>query len=318
MRTITTAVTVVLCTYNRCHSLCVTLANLAEQVVPAHVEWHVLVIDNNSTDQTREVVEEFARRCPDRFTYVLELQQGKSFALNTALQSIESDLVAFVDDDVTIERTWLAHLTAAFAENDCVGVAGRIRSLWSCNPPSWLRLSGPYSLASVLVGFDLGDEPLTLSIAPFGANMAFRREVFVRYGGFRTDLGPSPGSQIRGEDSEFCRRVMAEGGRLRYEPGAIVHHPVPESRLRKEYFQAWYFDHGRALVRESGIPAGSKCFRGVPRYMLRILIQRSLKWLLAYRSYARFYYKVRVWQAAGEIVEAHRQWIRRKEIDRYE
>ena len=76
-------ITVILCTYNRCQRLSKALASVAASVVPGSLDWEVLVIDNNSADQTRDVIEDFCHRYPGRFRYLLETKQGKSFALNT-------------------------------------------------------------------------------------------------------------------------------------------------------------------------------------------------------------------------------------------
>ena len=71
--------------------------------------------------------------------------------------------------------------------------------------------------------------------------------MFEKYGGFRTDLGPRPGSEIRSEDTEFGWRLLAAGERLRYEPSAVVYHSVSgESASDKQYFLAWWFDKARA------------------------------------------------------------------------
>ena len=81
--------------------------------------------------------------------------------------------------------------------------------------------------------FDLGPEAGPLAEPPFGTNMAFPKRVFEKYGSFRTDLGPRPGSEIRGEDTEFGRRLLTRRERLRYEPSAVVHHQVAKNRLQK-------------------------------------------------------------------------------------
>jgi len=300
-------VTVILCTYNRCLSLRSALETLVDQTVPEDCQWEVLVVDNNSKDQTREVVEEFCHRYPGLFRYLFEPRQGKSFALNLGVEAATGEILAFVDDDIAVEPEWLVNLADVFRDQRYDGVGGRIVPMWTCAQPRWLRMDGPYTLHGVLVAFEFGDERRELTVGPFGTNMAFRREVFEQHGGFRVDLGPTAGSEIRGEDSEFCRRIMSAGCRICYEPRAIVRHPVPENRATKKYFQAWFFDHGRAAVRESGLPGGTACWLGVPRYMLRMLAVGVLKWLFAYKSHIRFYHKVRVWKMFGEIVEAHRQ-----------
>ena len=105
-------ITAILCTYNRCNSLVRALDSLAASVLPQSVEWEVLVVDNNSNDRTREVVEEYCRRNADHFRYEFEPQQGKSFALNTGIRKAHGDIIAFVDDDVIVEKAWLERLTA--------------------------------------------------------------------------------------------------------------------------------------------------------------------------------------------------------------
>lgn len=298
----------ILCTYNRCSSLRLALESLARQEIPRGWDWEVLVVDNNSQDETRLLAKEYEGRYPGRFRYVFEGRQGKSFALNTGIEAATGEILAFVDDDIEAAPGWLAYLIDAFRDRKYDGVGGRIVPAWTCAQPGWLRMAGPYTLHGVLVAFDFGEKRCELNVGPFGTNMAFRREVFDRCGGFRVDLGPTVGSEIRGEDSEFCKRVMAAGFRLCYEPQAVIRHPVPPNRATKEYFQAWFFDHGRATVRENGIPENTKCLAGVPRYMLRKFAVAVLKWWFACRPYVRFYHKVRVWKAFGEIVEAHQRF----------
>ena len=105
-------ITVILCTYNRRCSLPMALASLAAQVLPNGVEWETLIIDNNSTDDTRDIAEEYCRKFPDRFRYVFEAQQGKSQALNRGIHEASGEVIAFIDDDVTAEPDWLAGLLA--------------------------------------------------------------------------------------------------------------------------------------------------------------------------------------------------------------
>jgi len=98
-------ITVILCTHNRCQSLATALRSVAASLLPPSVEWEVLVVDNNSCDQTREIVEEFCRQYPTRFCYLFEPKKGKSEALETGLRAARGDIVAFMDDDVRVEPT---------------------------------------------------------------------------------------------------------------------------------------------------------------------------------------------------------------------
>jgi hypothetical protein len=105
---------------------------------------------------------------------------------------------------------------------------------------------------------------------------------------------------------------MAAGERLRYEPSAVVYHLVPETRLKKEYFLAFWFDHGRAGVREVE-RRPNIC--GIPRIYFSILKMgallavRMLQWILVWEPQRRFYRKGWVWMTAGEIAEFYRQSI---------
>ena len=104
------SITVILCTYNRCQSLTKALQSVALSRLPASMDWDVLVVDNNSGDRTKEVVEEFSSRYPSRFRYLFERKQGKSNALNTGIRESNSEILAFTDDDVIVEPAWLMNL----------------------------------------------------------------------------------------------------------------------------------------------------------------------------------------------------------------
>jgi glycosyltransferase involved in cell wall biosynthesis len=314
-------ITVILCTYNRSQSLANTLESLSASLFPDCIEWEVLVVDNNSTDHTRQVVEDFCSRHPKHFRYLFEPKAGKSQALNAGVRKAQGEILAFTDDDVTVDPTWLRNLTAPLGVPGWAGIGGRTLPASSFSPPSWLPLGGPQDMGGILALFDRGDSPGELDKPPYGVNMAFPRRMFEQYGAFREDLGPSPNKEIPrpNEDTEFGRRLLAGGERLRYEPSAVVYHPVPENRLKKEYFLEWWFDYGRALIREKG---NKPDVLGVPRYLLSIpkmvtsyLTVRTLQWLWDFNPQQRFYRKCVVWKIAGEIVEIHRQG-RRQSVER--
>ena len=299
-------ITLVLCTYNRCQSLAKALDSIAASTFPTAAEWEVLVVDNNSRDQTRDIVEDFCRRYPNRFRYLLEPQQGKSHALNTGIREARGDILVFTDDDVTVEPTWLCSLAAPLYSGEWAGSGGRTLPERTFVPPRWLSLEGRASAAPLAV-FDLSYMPGELTEPPFGNNMAFRKQAFEKYGGFRIDLGPCPGSEIRSEDTEFGWRLLAAGERLRYEPSAVVYHAVPESRLQKKYFLTWWFDKARAEIRESGIPPEVKwCASAIPLVSFRRLIVWTMRWLLSVEPSYRFSCKINVYTTLGRIVESFR------------
>jgi len=303
-------VTALLCTYNRAASLAATLESLAASQLPASVGWEVLVIDNNSNDGTGDFVQDFCRRYPRRFRYLFEPKPGKSEALNAGIANALGNILAFVDDDVLVDPRWLQNLTAELHNGEYIGIAGRILPAQSVTLPSWLSWS---ECGGVLCAhFDLGDHSTELDLKhpPFGANMAFRKNAFEKYGGFRLDLGPRPGSQIRNEDVDFARRLMKAGERLRYEPSAIVYHSVPKGRISKEYFLSWWFDFGRASIRMRD-DHPSVC--GIPWDYFSLLhrfaqiSEMGMRCALGVRASTRFFSKCMAWMQAGMIAELYRR-----------
>jgi glucosyl-dolichyl phosphate glucuronosyltransferase len=294
--------TIILCTYNRCQSLAKALESVTALRLPESDQWEVLVVDNNSSDHTREVVEDFRCRYPGRIRHIFEPRQGKSYALNTGIQDASGDVLAFMDDDVTVEPTWLQNLTAPLRDSEWAGAGGRIIPQWDSPPPPWLPLDSRYRSAPLAL-FDLGLGAGPLIEPPFGTNMAFKRVMFEKYGWFRTDLGPNPDNLIRGEDTEFGSRLLAAGERLRYEPTAVVYHPVSAYRFRKEYYLAWWFDKARADVRQSGFGVDRICCWGIPLVLFRRLAVWTLRWMLTIDAPVRFQCKLNVWINAGAISE---------------
>jgi len=307
-------ITIILCTYNRCESLAKTLECTAALRLPESVEWEVLVVDNNSADQTRQVVGEFCRHYPGRFRYLFEPQQGLSYARNAGIRTARGDILAFTDDDAIVEPSWLWNLTSALHGGEWAGAGGRIIPVWPKPLPSWLSVGDLHSMGP-FVAFDLGKEAGPLLRPPYGANMAFRREAFEKYGDFRTDLGRS-GTNLQGrEEVEFANRLLAGGERLRYEPGAVVRHPVPQCRMEKSYVLRWWYWYGRSEVAELGPPEARWLIRGVPLFLLRRLVRWTLQWMISIRAPRRFSCKRNMWYIVGTALACYQRLPRAAAVD---
>lgn len=296
-------VTVVMCTYNRCESLGKALESVAASQMPDPADWEVLVVDNNSKDRTREVTNEFCHLHPGRFRYIFEPQQGLSNARNAGIREARGEVIAFMDDDETVAPTWLQNLTACLHDRKWAGAGGRVCPPENFLQPDWLTLDGGVMDSSgVLALFDAGTSSGKLEKPPFGANMAFRKSMFEKYGGFRPELGRCGDNLIGNEDTEFGGRLLAAGECLRYEPSAVVYHPVPKERLNKKYFLAWWFAYGRAIFRQTG--ERPPVF-GISRIYFSIL-SRTIRWITSppLNPKRRFYWKCRLWVAAGELSES--------------
>jgi len=298
-------ISVTICTYNRASRLKEALKSLAAMSVPADLRWELIVIDNNSKDDTRAVVEDLAKTSGLPVKYIFEANQGLCHARNAGIKAARGEIIAFTDDDVTVDSYWLGHLKHIFDQFDCIGVAGKIVPVWTCKKPPWLESDGPTPLMSgVILSFDLGEELRDINTPSFGANMAFRKIAFEKYGLFRTDLDRSGNSLLSGGDTEFGRRLLQGQERLIYVPQAIIYHPVEQHRIEKRYFQSWYFGYGRSSMRRTGISANAaRCF-GIPTYLFRSLLANFLHWVFTLSSQRRFYYKLELYRVAGEITES--------------
>jgi glucosyl-dolichyl phosphate glucuronosyltransferase len=298
-------ITVVVCTYNRSESLANTLDNIAKSTLPQSVTWEVLVVDNNSSDATADVVKDCSRRFPGRIRYLFEPEPGKSYALNRAVRESEGAILAFVDDDATVDPAWLRRLIAPLNDSAWSGSGGPVILQWSCPRPNWISTRNMAPLAGFNPPRGAGE---TQEL--FGTNMAFRRVMFEKYGPFRTDLGPTPTGEIprTSEDTEFVERVVTGGEHLFFEPGAVVYHPVPLHRLRKAYFLEWWFHKGRGDLLTLGVPLRDKLLvRGVPLVFLRKLVTGTLRWMFSIEPSKRFYDRVQLQWIAGAIFECRRQ-----------
>jgi len=280
-------ITVILCTYNRCQFLAGALESVAASILPASVDWEVLIVDNNSSDQTLEVVEDFCRRYPGRFRYVFEPQQGLSCARNAGIRESQSEILAFTDDDVIVEPDWLWNLTSVLDAGEWAGAGGPIIPVWPGPLPGWLSTADPDTMGP-FGDFNLGTEAGPLRRPPYGANMAFRREVFKKYGDFRTDLGRS-GRNLQGrEDIEFANRLMTGAESLWYEPGAVVRHRVQPHYMERKYVLRWWYWYGRTEVAEIGPPPAKWFIRGVPLFLFRRFVRWTLQWMISVGAPHRF------------------------------
>jgi glycosyltransferase involved in cell wall biosynthesis len=291
------SLSVVLCTHNRAALLPPALHALLDQEPP--VENEIIVVDNCSTDATRDVVESIARSS-SRLRYVFEPELGLSAARNTGIAHARAELIAFTDDDVRASRTWTSALVACFAahpEADWVG--GKVVPEWTSPPPRWLSAAG---LAPLALN-DFGDEPFAVSparpVCLIGANLAVRRRAFDRVGLFSRRvqrLGEGAGST---EDHELQIRFLNAGLIGRYDPRILVRAPVSRERLEKHYHREWHSGHGRsyALMRDPSFERSARTVLGVPAHVYRAAAGELGAWLsavLAGRRAAAFAHELRL------------------------
>lgn len=255
---------VVVCTFNRAASLRDTLQALRALQVSAACHWEIIVVDNNSDDDTRELVESMRREWP-LLRYAFEPQQGLSHARNRGIATARGEVLLFTDDDVLPEPDWLEATLDGMTRHHADACGGYVAPIWGAPPPLWLteRFHGFLAIRA-----ERSDEyPITRAAeAPFGANMAIRRSVFERIGGFDTGRGRKGAELAAGEDGEFFARILEAGLRVVFLGHSRVHHKVEAFRLTKRYFRRWRLHNSRNQAAHVGVPGSRRLFN-IPLYL---------------------------------------------------
>lgn len=259
---------VIIPTYNRHEMLKRTLDSLLAAEVPPGLDVRVTVVDNNSTDRTRQTVEEWMERFGGRLNYIFETRQGRSHALNAGITATEGDLVGFIDDDEEIDKYWYTRVHLAFGEQNIDFIGGPYIPRWGVEPPAWLPMDYP----GVIGWIDGGDKVVAYDEnypgMLMGGNAVLKRSILENVGLYLTSLGRNAKRLLAGEDEDMYRRLLASGARGLYLPDLIIYHYVPPERLTKRYFRRWCFWNGVSLGlldRERRTPVTYLC--GVPRYL---------------------------------------------------
>jgi glycosyltransferase involved in cell wall biosynthesis len=275
---------VIVCTYNRANNLPRCLGALARQRGAENMAWEVLVVDNNSTDDTQAMVERLARELPIAVRYARETQQGLNYARNTGVRESQGSHFSYVDDDIEVSPDWLASLYRSFIANDADAVGGRIHLDPATVLPKWIQDNETKGF----LGFqDFGDAPFRMDGMrryPYGGNMAFHRRVVERIGYFnpllgRKGEGKKRSELFKGAETDYFHRLAASGdARIFYEPDAIVYHQVQPFQLQKKYFRTIHSNAGyqRAFYDNQEFP---HTIFGVPRYQYSLLLSAIFAYL---------------------------------------
>ena len=281
-------ITIAICTWNRSRSLRNTLTSLQGMNVPAGIDWEVVVVNNNCTDDTAEVIGGFAKTLPIRT--VLEAQQGHSYARNRAVVEARGDYILWTDDDVVVDAQWLVAYADAFRNwPDSAVFGGPISVMFEGTPPAWLvtALRQDGRLASAYAARDLGTEPISLEVKgyklPFGANFALRMQE-QRKVSYDPRFGLVKDGNVRGEETDVVTKILNSGANGRWIPNASVRHVIPEQRQTATYLRDYFMRVGRGTARAGSAPV-SNSVMGAPRWVWRAAIGSGARYLLK-RSYS--------------------------------
>jgi len=246
-------ISVVICTYNRAALLARALLAFHEQ--KSDVAAEIIVVDNNSQDDTADVV----RRCAEDLcailpvTYVHEPKQGLSRARNTGIAATTGQILAFLDDDAVPNAGWLAAISDIFTNHPNVAAAGGpIDPAFEVPRPDWLGpgVEGYYSI------LDLGPNSRLFprNRLPFGANMAVRRSALGEQR-FSEQLGRNGASLASGEEFALLAALRSRGHEIYYAPAMRVRHFIAKERLNVEWLMARSRAGGLSLALSAAGPA---------------------------------------------------------------
>lgn len=269
-------ITVAICTWNRCALLNETLEHVARLEIPSGVEWEVLVVNNNSTDATDEVLASFAARLP--LHKVREIKPGLSNARNRAVCEAVGEYILWTDDDVLVDELWLKAYCEAFTRwPDAAIFGGNIKPWFEGTPPDWLVRVWS-QVASAYASRDLGEQdiPLSQEVMPFGANFAVRTFEQRKYV-YDPQLGVRPDSAIGGEETTVIKSMLDDGLTGRWVPGARVRHYIPEKRQTISFLRRYYKGYGEFCAAKDTNTNEAKIL-GTPRWLWREAITAEARY----------------------------------------
>lgn len=261
---------VLICTYNRAKYIANLLESIAANDLPKP-KYEIVLVDNNCTDNTREVCQAFRAQHADvSFRYCEEHEQGLSAARNKAIREAKGDCLLYVDDDALVDPWYLRTVDDYMAQHpECAACGGPIIPLYETQEPEWMT---PYTKALLTAWMDYGSKVRTYPAGryPGGGNSAYRREVFERVGLFNTALGRKGDSLAGSEEKDIFDKMREQGMQVMYLPQMVLHHIIPQHKLERPYFDRLTLQIGRSeRLRTLAVSRG--------KYVLRLLSE-AVKW----------------------------------------
>ncbi|MBR0065648.1 MAG: glycosyltransferase family 2 protein [Paludibacteraceae bacterium] len=236
--------TAIICTYNRAKYIGNLLESIAANDLPKN-EYEILLVDNNCTDNTREICEAFAAAHTDvQFRYTTEPEQGLSAAKNHGIKEAQGDIIVYIDDDALVDPWYLRTYAEWFtAHPETIACGGPILPLYETAEPEWMT---PYTKALLTAWMDYGDKPREYPKGRFpgGGNAAYRKSVFDKVGYFNTALGRKGNSLMGAEEKDIFDKMHSFGMQIMYIPSPVLHHIIPQKKLEKDYFDRWTLQIG--------------------------------------------------------------------------
>ena len=275
-------ISIVICSYNRAHNLPECFEHLLKLEGMDAVQWEIILVDNNSTDDTQSVSLRYDESSSLNIRYIFEGQQGLSFARNKGIETATGKYVVFIDDDIRVTPKWLRTIYDTFEAFGCDAVGGRIHIESPQSLPVWISPD----MYGFLGHQDFGDKAHQMdghTEFPFGGNMAVNRTVFSSIGTFNTQLGRrGEGSKsdelFKGEETDFFHRLADSGGVFRYHPDILVLHKILPYQLEKGFFLTLHKNAG-ILKAQQDKGSHKRSFLGIPLFVFPQLLRATTHYM---------------------------------------
>jgi glycosyltransferase involved in cell wall biosynthesis len=261
---------VIICTYNRGKYIYNALRSLAENTFPP-ANYELLVIDNNSTDDTASECGRFHAAFPAvDYRYIVETQQGLSHARNRGIAEIKGDIIIYVDDDATVNPGYLQAFHMFFTQHpEAMAAGGPVMPVYETAKPRWLS---HFTIPLITGYFYKGERVKAFGKSGFprGGNAAYRKTVFDKIGYFNVRLGRKGNNLIGAEEKDIFDKMRAQRMPFYYLSGAVLYHLIPASKLTNAYFNTLTLAMGKSeRLRTQAISQ--------QKYITRLLIE-AIKW----------------------------------------
>ena len=261
---------IIICTYNRAKYIGPLLDSISKNDYPTS-DYEIILVDNNCTDNTRGVCEQFVATHPEiRLRYVVETEQGLSAARNKGIKEAKGEVIIYVDDDALVDTDYIRIYAEHFAAHpETMAAGGPIEPLYETKEPSWMS---PYTKALLTAWMNYGDKVREYPNGryPGGGNAAYRKVVFDKVGLFNTELGRKGTALLASEEKDIFDKMKALGMLVLYLPTPVLHHIIPQTKLEEDYFNRLTLQIGRSeRMRTCAISKG--------KYLKRLLSE-GVKW----------------------------------------
>lgn len=263
--------TAIICTYNRVKYIGPLLESIAANNL-AKEEYEILLVDNNCTDNTREICEAFVNAHKDvNFRYVVETEQGLSAARNKGIKEAKGDIIVYIDDDALVDTWYLRTIVEYMSAHTEISAVGGpiIPSYEDTEEPKWMTRYTKELLCGYLY-YGEKERPFPGDRYPGGGNAAYRAEVFEKVGLFNTALGRKGNSLMGAEEKDIFDKMKAQGMRFVYLPKMILHHIIPQAKLESDYFNR--------LTTQIGISERQRTLDISTSKYLKRLFSECIKW----------------------------------------